>query len=75
MEKKSLHVIPTREGGWSVRSEGALKASRNFTKKSEAVLYARERARSGRSELYVHGQDGMIRERNSYGRNPYPRVR
>jgi hypothetical protein len=22
--------------------------------------------------LYIHGQDGRIRERNSYGNDPYP---
>lgn len=33
---------------------------------------ARETARHERSELITQGEDGQIRERNSYGNDPHP---
>lgn len=66
MTAKARHVVANVAGGWSVRSSGASRASRNFDSQSDAVSYARKLAKKEQVELYVHGQDGMIRERNSY---------
>jgi len=38
----------------------------------DAVTYARNGAMKERGDLYIHGKDGTIRERNSYGRDPFP---
>ena len=38
----------------------------------EAIDAAREIARNQGSELLVHGRDGRIRERNSYGDDQFP---
>jgi hypothetical protein len=37
---------------------------------AEAIEEAREIARGARRELFVHGRDGRIRERNTYGPDP-----
>ena len=71
MSKKGQHVVPNG-GKWSVRSAGAQRASKTFDTQQEAIDTARERARAQGSELYIHGKDGRIRERNSYGSDPYP---
>lgn len=71
MTKKGQHVVPSR-GRWSVRSSGANRASGTFETQQEAVEDARERARREGTELYIHGRDGRIRERNSFGRDPHP---
>ena len=71
MSKTSQHVVPNK-GGWSVRSSGAKRASRTFPTQQEAIESAREKAQKQGTELYIHGRDGKIRERNSYGRDPYP---
>ncbi len=71
MVKKSQHVVPSR-GKWSVRSAGAKKASATFGTQKEAIEDARDKAKRQGSELYIHGRDGKIRERNSYGRDPFP---
>lgn len=69
--KKSQHVVP-QNGQWAVRDEGNSKASHVFEKQADAIDHAREIARSNRSELVIHGRDGRIREKNTYGRDPFP---
>lgn len=72
MAKRSQHVVPSLKGGWSVRQSGATRASRNFDTQAEAKEYGRTIAKRERTELYVHGRDGTIREKNSYGSDPHP---
>lgn len=72
MPANGKHVVPNPTGGWSVRNSGAARASRKFETQKEAVEFARDRARKEQGELYVHGRDGRIRERNSYGADPSP---
>jgi hypothetical protein len=69
--KKNQHVVP-QNGQWAVRGEGNSRASGVFKTQADAIDYARERARNNRSELLIHGQDGRIREKNSYGRDSFP---
>ncbi|MDP1898635.1 MAG: DUF2188 domain-containing protein [Sulfurimicrobium sp.] len=38
----------------------------------EAINRARGIAVNQQSELFIQGRDGQIRERNSYGNDPYP---
>ena len=71
MSKKDLHVVPSG-GKWSIRIAGATRASRTFETQKEAVDSARERARRDGTELYIHGRDGRIRERSTFGRDPHP---
>ena len=71
MTKNGTHVVP-RDDGWAVRKEGASRASKIFTTQADAVKYARELAQKEKAELYVHRRDGTIRERSSYGNDPFP---
>jgi hypothetical protein len=68
---KNLHVVPRNEG-WIIRKEGASKASSVHETQREAVEAAREIARNQNSELIIHGRDGRIRDRDSYGSDPMP---
>jgi hypothetical protein len=38
----------------------------------EAIEAAREIARNQNTELFIHGRDGRIRERDSHGQDPFP---
>lgn len=72
--KKGLqaqHVVRS-DNQWAVRRAGATKASRVFTTQKEAVSYANTVARNNKTELFIHGKDGLIRERNSFGNDPFP---
>jgi Uncharacterized protein conserved in bacteria (DUF2188) len=71
MSKKGQHVVPS-DRGWSVKKAGASKASSVHGTQAEAVVAARRVASNQRTELYIHGRDGRIRERSSYGRDPHP---
>lgn len=71
MGKKGQHVVPSG-GKWSVRRAGAKRASGTFVTQQEAIDSARKLARREGAELYIHGRDGRIRERSSFGRDPHP---
>ncbi len=71
MSKAGQHVVPNGDK-WSVRKSGAVKASATFDTQNQAIIRATEVAKNQRTELYIHGRDGRIRERNSYGSDPHP---
>ena len=72
MAKVSKHVVPSPSGGWAVKNSGASLASKVFDTQADAVKYGRDAARKDGAELYVHGRDGTIKNKNSYGRDPMP---
>lgn len=49
-----------------------MKPSMVLPRQSEAVERAKIIAQNQRSEMIVHGRDGKIRRRNSYGNDPFP---
>lgn len=69
---KNQHVVPRGPGLWGVLGEGNSRDTRQFETQREAIDFARQIAINQASELFVHGEDGRIRERNSYGRDPFP---
>ncbi len=71
MPKSTQHVVP-RDGKWAVRKAGSDRVTRTFETQREAVAAGRDIARSQGAELVIHGSDGLIRERRSYGNDPFP---
>ncbi|WP_426235357.1 DUF2188 domain-containing protein [Pararhizobium sp. DWP1-1-3] len=71
MSSKGKHVIPSG-GKWSIREAGSSRASRTFPTQDEAVEAARKIARIEGATLYIHGKDGLIRNRRSYANDPLP---
>lgn len=57
---------------WGVRGEGNDRLTSKHPTQQEAIERAREIARNQQSELIIQGEDGKIRERNSYGHDPFP---
>jgi uncharacterized protein YdaT len=68
---KNQHVVPHGEE-WAVKGEGNRRATSVHETQKEAIEAARDIARNQRSELFIHGEDGRIRERDSHGHDPYP---
>lgn len=68
---KNQHVVRHPEG-WAVKSAGASRASSVEPTQAKAIAKATEIAKSQRSEMFIHGRNGQIRERNTYGKDPYP---
>jgi len=71
MGKKNQHVVP-HQNGWAVKGAGNSRATSVHSTQAEAIKAARETAMEHKSEMFVHRQNGKIRERNTYGDDPYP---
>jgi uncharacterized protein YdaT len=71
MTKRYQHVVPHPQG-WAVKGAGADRASSVHGTQREAIESARGIARNQGTELLVHGRNGQIRERDSFGNDPYP---
>ncbi|RUV80339.1 MAG: DUF2188 domain-containing protein [Mesorhizobium sp.] len=71
MSKRNQHVVP-HPGGWAVKGAGNQKATSVHSTQREAIGAARELARNQGSEMFIHGENGRIRERNTYGNDPFP---
>lgn len=72
MSKPSKHVVPSSSGGWAVKNAGAVRASKTFETQRQAVDYGRTAAKKVGTELYIHGRDGTIKDKRSYGNDPIP---
>ncbi|WP_422359324.1 DUF2188 domain-containing protein [Reichenbachiella sp.] len=70
--KKNIHVLTSSNGNWAVKKEGALLASKIASTQKDAIRQARELAIANKSEMLVHGIDGKIRQKNSYGNDSFP---
>ncbi len=68
---KNQHVVPA-DNGWGVRGEGNSRLTTVCDTQAEAVKISREICQNQGSEQFIHGRDGQIRERNSYGGDPFP---
>ena len=66
------HVTPDGVGEWQVKRGGGECASKVFSTQQEAIAFARTVAMNQQTELFVHGRDGRIRERNTYKGDPFP---
>jgi phospholipase/lecithinase/hemolysin len=71
MSKKNQHVVP-HGNDWAVKGAGNSKATAVHPTQQEAIKHAREIAQNQKSELLIHGQNGRIREKNSYGNDQFP---
>ncbi len=70
--RRNQHVVRSDNGQWAVKGENALRPTNLYNTPAEAIAIAKEIAKNQKSELFIHGKDGTIRERNSYGSDPFP---
>ena len=68
---KSQHVVPV-DGDWGVRGEGNSRLTSIHDTQAEAIAAAREIAINQGSEVVIHRRDGRIRDKDSYGNDPFP---
>ena len=71
MTKKNQHVAP-HPRGWAVKGARNQRASSIHQTQRKAISAARETAIRQKSEMLIHGQNGQIRARNTYGSDPFP---
>ena len=66
------HVTPRPDGRWQVIGAGNSKATAVTNTQKEAADIARRIAINQQSERLIHRTTGEIRQKNSYGNDPYP---
>lgn len=71
MAKNNQHVVP-HNGGWAVRGEGNSRVTSTHPTQSSAYDAARNIARNNQSEVVTHRPNGQIRDKDSFGNDPYP---
>lgn len=71
MAKRNQHVVPLGNG-WAVKGEGNTKYTVITETKKDALSVGRDIARNNKSELIIHGRDGKIQDKDSYGNDPNP---
>ena len=69
--KINQHVVK-RDDGWAVVGEGNSRDTSVHSTQGAAIERAREIAKNSRSEVVIHGMDGKIRDKDSYGNDPFP---
>ena len=67
---KDVHTVPKQGGGW-VNKVGGEVVSKHRTQEN-ASERGRSIAKQNKSEHLIHGRDGKIRDKNSYGDDPNP---
>lgn len=65
------HVVP-RENGWAVIGAGNSRATTIQPTQAQAIERAKPIAGNQGGDVVIHGRNGKIRERNSYGNDPFP---
>ncbi|MDP2364063.1 MAG: DUF2188 domain-containing protein [Ignavibacteria bacterium] len=68
---KNQHVVPGKDGS-AVKSDGSSKASTIQPTQAKAIKEAVKIAKHQKSEVVIHGRDGKIRDKDSYGNDPNP---
>lgn len=71
MPKKPVHTVK-HGNGWANRREGSQRVSSTHRTQVAAIKAGRETAKRENTEHFVHGENGQIRGRNSYGNDPFP---
>jgi len=71
-KRKTQHVVPHPDGGWSVKKGGSSYATKRFKTQKDAISFAKKISKNQNAELYIHRRDGLIQKKNSYAKGPHP---
>ena len=69
---KNQHVTPRPDGNWQVKGAGNAKSTAVTGTQYEAIKIAKNIAVNQQSELLIHGRNGKIRDKRSFGNDPFP---
>ena len=65
------HVVPYGDK-WAVRGEGNSRVTSTHETQADAQSAARDIAINQGSEVVIHRPNGQIRDKDSYGNDPFP---
>ena len=69
--RKNIHVVPNGNG-WVTKREGESRPASAHRTQTAAENAAKQVARREHGEVFTHRRDGTIRDRDSYGNDPFP---
>lgn len=69
---KNQHITPHPNGGWQVKGAGNSRATVRTSTQKQAIDVGHSIARNQHSELVIHRPNGQIRDKDSYGNDPFP---
>lgn len=70
--KKNVHTVPNPNGNGWINRVGGVPTGTSHRTQETASDAGRRIARQETSEHFIHGRNGAIRERNTYGKDPFP---
>jgi hypothetical protein len=70
--KRDVHVTPRSGGGWSVQRSGASRASSVHDTPGGRCRRGETARPTGRGGVNLHGRNGQVREKDSFGNDPHP---
>jgi hypothetical protein len=68
---RPVHVVPHGDS-WAVKREGSDRASSVHPTQAAAEQAGRQIARADKTEFNLHGRDGRVGAKYSYGNDPNP---
>ena len=68
---KNQHVVKIKNI-WGIRGEGNSRITSLHQTQQQAIIAARKIAKNQKAELIIHGRDGKIRDKDSFGPDPCP---
>lgn len=71
MTGKNQHVVPYKND-WAVRGANNSRVTSVQETQAKAIGIARQIAQRNHSEVVIHKPNGVIRDNDSYGRDPNP---
>lgn len=71
MSSRNIHVVPS-SNGWDVKQEGNPFPLSSHPTQAAALQAAKPLAQVYQVELVTHGRDGRIRDKDSFGSDPFP---
>lgn len=64
-----VHVVP-HEKGWATKSNGITTGT--YKTQRQAIEQGKKQAQKVKTELFTHDSKGRVRDRSSFGKDPFP---
>lgn len=72
MGTATQRVTPRPDGKWQHKQDGNQRATKVTDTQKESIKSAVQTARKIGGEVIIQGEDGKIRSKDSYGKDPNP---
>lgn len=70
----NIFVSPYKDGKYQVKIGGHMYPEKVTRTQIEAINFAHALAKQFGGEIVIQGKNGKIRQKNSYGNDPYPPI-